>query len=75
MAWRLATMAALIPLLASCGSDMLTAEPPPGTLANGHSALVNDGRCPAGQVSKVSAPTTLTGTRSYACVAKPGGLF
>ena len=73
MAWRLATLAALTLLLTGCGPDLLSAEPPPGTLPNRASVLVDDGRCPAGQVSKVTGPTSLTGTRSYACVAKPGG--
>ena len=61
--------------LAGCGSSMRTSEPGPGYLANGESVLVDDGRCPAGQVSRVTGPASLTGTRSYACVPKPGGLF
>ncbi len=52
---------------------MLTVEPSGGTLANGESVLVDDGKCPAGQVHRVTGPASLTAQRSYACVAKPGG--
>ena len=52
---------------------MLTSEPGAGYIANGDSVLVNDGRCPAGQVSKVTGPVNLTSGRTYACVPKPGG--
>ncbi len=62
--------------LAGCGSDMLTREPGGGYLNNGQSVLVDDGRCPAGQVSKVTGAANLTAERTYACVSKPkGGWF
>ena len=71
-----AALTALLLCLAGCGSDMPTKEPGPGYIANGESVLVNDGRCPAGQVSKITGPKTLTAERTYACVPKPsGGLF
>ena len=63
----------LLPVLAGCGPDILSREPTGGSLDAGQSALVDDGRCPAGQVSRVTGPATLTGARSYACVRKPGG--
>ena len=64
-------------LLSACGSSELPLqEPSGGTLAAGESALVNDGKCPAGQVNKVTGPSTLTGTRTYSCVKRPSrGLF
>ncbi len=63
-------------VLSGCGSGLLTKEPGGGYLANGSSVLVDDGRCPKGQVSKVTGPVSLTAGRTYACVAKPsGGLF
>jgi hypothetical protein len=69
-------LAALVLCLSGCGPDMLTSEPGAGYIANGQSVLVDDGRCPAGQVSKVTGPANLTSGRTYACVRKPsGGLF
>ena len=70
--------AALIVLLglAGCGSDIPTVEPGGGYLGAGESVLVDDGRCPAGQLSKVTGPASLTAQRTYACVPKSkGGLF
>ncbi len=62
--------------LSACGSDMLSAEPGGGYLGKGDSVLVDDKRCPAGQVSKVTGPASLTSGRTYACVPKPSaGLF
>ncbi len=70
------TVLAFLLCLSACGSDMLTSEPGGGYLANGQSVLVDDKRCPAGQVSKVTGPANLTASRTYACVSKPsGGLF
>ena len=75
MMLRAAALACLL-CLSACGSDMLTKEPGGGYIANGESVLVDDGRCPAGQVSKVTGPVNLTAQRTYACVRKPsGGLF
>jgi hypothetical protein len=55
---------------------MLTSEPGAGYIANGQSVLVDDKRCPVGQVSKVTGPANLTSGRTYACVSKPGsGIF
>ena len=67
---RAATLACLL-CLSACGSDMLTKEPGGGYIGKGDSVLVDDGRCPAGQVSKVTGPANLTAQRSYACVPKP----
>ena len=65
----------LLLVLLSCagcgGPTILTSEPGGGGLARGESVLVDDGKCPAGQVNQVTGAPTLTGTRSYACVAKP----
>jgi hypothetical protein len=62
--------------LAGCGTDVLSSEPGPGYLGNGDSVLVDDGKCPAGQVDKVTGPASLTSNRTYTCVKKPsGGLF
>ena len=74
---RWIVLGVLLPCLAGCGgSDLPLKEPTGGLLDPGQSVLVNDGRCPAGQVSKVTAPTSLTGTRTYSCVKAPaGGLF
>ena len=73
--FRLAAFACLL-ALAACGPDILSSEPGAGYLGNGQSVLVDDGRCPAGQVSKVTGPANLTAQRTYACVRKPsGGLF
>ena len=68
---------ALLLCVSACSSPMLTKEPGGGYIANGESVLVDDGRCPAGQVSRVTGPASLTAQRTYACVAKPksGGLF
>ncbi len=72
MTRRLAALACLL-CLAACGTDVLSAEPGGGYLGRGESVLVDDKRCPAGQVSKVTGPASLTASRTYACVAKPGG--
>ena len=65
----------LLPALAGCGADILSREPTGGSLDAGQSALVDDGRCPAGQVSRVTGPATLTSSRIYACVHKPSSGF
>ncbi len=58
--------------LAGCGGPtILSAEPGGGALDSGKSVLVDDGTCPTGQVNKVTGAATLTGSRSYTCVAKP----
>ena len=69
---RLAALTCLL-ALSACGSDMLTSEPGAGYIGNGQSVLVDDGRCPAGQVSKITGPVNLTAQRTYACVKKPSG--
>ncbi len=62
----------VIGLLAGCGGpDVLSTAPGGGGLAPGQSALVDDGKCPTGQVSKVTGAASLTASRSYACVPKP----
>ena len=63
------SLAALLP---GCGGPtILTAVPGAGGLDPGQSVLVDDGRCASGQVSKVTGASTLTGTRTFSCVAKP----
>ena len=64
--------------LTSCigGSDILSAEPASGTLRAGQVILVNDGRCPIGQVSQITGGDNLVGRagtipRTRACVVKP----
>ena len=72
MAGKAIVVLALVAALGGCGGpDILKAEPPGGAMSKGDSVLVDDGRCPKGQLSKVTAPATLTSSRSYACVAKP----
>ena len=73
MIHRAAALACLLSLCACGGNGLLTTEPGGGYLAQGESVLVDDGRCPAGQVSKVTGPASLTASRTYACVPKPGG--
>lgn len=81
---RLGTMTALLALLAgpACAQQILRAEPPPGQLKSGETVLVDDGRCPAGQVREVSAARqqkvrdTLSAaappaSRSRRCVPRP----
>ncbi len=59
-------------MLAGCGGPTILATVPGGGgLEAGQSVLVDDGRCPTGQVSKVTGASSLTGSRSYACVPKP----
>jgi starvation-inducible outer membrane lipoprotein len=47
---------ALALLVAGCvaAPTVLTSEPPPGTIAYGSRALVNDGSCPAGQIKELT---------------------
>ncbi len=59
-------------LVAGCGGPtILKTEPVGGAIGTGDSVLVDDGRCPSGQLSKITGPKTLTGSRTYACVPKP----
>jgi hypothetical protein len=61
--------------------QILRAEPPPGKLATGEVILVDDGRCPAGQVREVTgirqrtrdslASADPSATRSRRCVQRP----
>ena len=67
--WMLFSLVALLP---GCGGPrILTAAPGGGGLDPGQSVLVDDGRCPAGQLSRVTGAASLTASRTYSCVAKP----
>jgi hypothetical protein len=62
----------LVALLPGCGGPtILTAVPGGGGLDPGQSVLVDDGKCPAGQLSKVTGAASLTGSRTFSCVPKP----
>ena len=72
MVVRLVWLSALLALPVGCGGPTLLSTPPGGGgLAPGDSVLVDDGKCPTGQVSKVTGAATLTASRQYACVPKP----
>ena len=59
-------------MLAGCGGPtVLSTAPGGGGLEAGQSVLVDDGKCPAGQVNKVTGAASLTASRNYACVPKP----
>ena len=59
-------------LLSGCGGpDILSAPPGGGALEAGQSALVDDGRCPTGQISKVTGAASLTASRTSVCVTRP----
>lgn len=72
-----ATLAALLLMAAGpVRPEMPTAEPRPGTLRAGETVLVDDGRCPRGQVSQVTGGDNLgghhgTAPRTRTCVARP----
>ena len=69
---RTVVLVAVVGMLSACGGPtILTAVPGGGGLEPGKSVLVDDGKCPAGEVDKVTGATSLTGSRSYACVPKP----
>lgn len=63
----------LLPLaLAACETPIMTAEPPAGTLRPGQRALVDDGRCPPGQLREVTGTQGVsTGGRQSRCVPRP----
>ena len=69
---RTVLLLAALGMLAGCGGPtILSAAPGGGGLGPGESVLVDDGKCPAGQVNKVTGAASLTASRSYACVPKP----
>ena len=72
MTARTVLLLAAIGALSGCGGPTIfAAEPGGGGLEAGKSVLVDDGKCPAGEVTKVTGATALTGSRSHACVPKP----
>ena len=72
MAVRAFGLLVAIGVLSGCGGpSILATAPGGGGLEAGQSVLVDDGRCPTGQVSKVTGASSLTGSRSYACVPRP----
>jgi hypothetical protein len=72
MMTRTALLLMAVGVLSACGGpDILKTEPLAGELPPHTSVLVDDGRCPAGQLSKVTGPASLIASRTYACVAKP----
>lgn len=50
-------------------------EPPPGELRTGHKILVDDGKCPRGQIKEVTGGTRVNGMpgveRTRTCVPRP----
>jgi hypothetical protein len=72
----LITAAASIALTAAAHAELLKREPPMGKLKQGQRVLVDDGRCPAGQVSEVvggnhvKAGGTQQVERTRRCVAR-----
>ncbi|WP_158742865.1 DUF6719 family protein [Acidisphaera sp. L21] len=72
MTTRTVLLLAMTTLLSGCGGPTILATVPGGGgLAPGQSVLVDDGRCPTGQLSKVTGAKSLTGSRTFTCVAKP----
>ena len=73
MTARTVLLFAVVALLAGCGGGptILSTQPGGGGLPPGETALVDDGKCPTGQVDKVTGAATLTGSRSYSCVPRP----
>ena len=72
MTARTVVLLTAVGMLSGCGGPtILSAAPGGGGLEPGKSVLVDDGKCPAGEVSKVTGATSLTGSRGYACVTKP----
>lgn len=72
MVVRRVCLGTLLALVAGCGGPtVLSSAPGGGGLAAGESVLVDDGRCPTGQVSRVTGAATLTGPRQYDCAPKP----
>ena len=73
MTYNWAALAAGALALTACAnaSQPLTAEPPPGALKAGQVVYVDDGRCPAGQISRVAGAESLGGSkRERSCVAR-----
>ena len=69
---RPALLFTAIALLSGCGGpDIASTAPGGGGLEAGQSVLVDDGKCPTGQVNKVTGAPSLTASRSYVCVARP----
>ncbi len=68
-------------VLPTAAQDILRREPAKGALRYGEKVLVDDGRCPRGQVREVTGgrisdrdarrPTTATQSRERRCVARP----
>ncbi|MBU2410415.1 MAG: hypothetical protein KKC79_17410 [Gammaproteobacteria bacterium] len=57
---------------ASTSVDILKEEPPKGTVRRGDVIYVDDGRCPAGEVKKITGGNTQAGVaRQVECVKKP----
>jgi len=50
--------------------QVLDQEPPRGGLATGQKVLVDDGRCPEGQVTEVTGGSS-SAPRQYTCVDRP----
>ena len=58
--------------LASCGPTLLSKAPEPGTLPHNEVVYVDDGNCPAGQVSKHTEGNNNLGiNRKIECVPRP----
>ena len=59
-------------LVTACGPKIVSTAPAPGTLPHNEVVYVDDGTCPAGQVSRhTGGNTKLQVPRKVECVARP----
>lgn len=56
--------------LCACQQTILSEEPGRGTIRTGEKVLVDDGRCPAGEVTQVTGGAPGVG-RKYECITRP----
>ncbi|MEM7744201.1 MAG: DUF6719 family protein [Pseudomonadota bacterium] len=62
----------LLAVLAACGPNIVSEAPAPGTLPYNEVIFVDDGTCPAGQLSRhTGGSTNLNIARKVECVPRP----
>jgi hypothetical protein len=72
-----AAIISLTPAARAARLEILTSEPPAGSLRPGQTVFVDDGRCPVGQISQVTGGSNIGGQRgdgaprTRSCVARP----
>ena len=75
--WKPALCAALLAAAAVAGAqtgDILKEEPANLALRKGQVVYVDDGKCPAGQIKKITGGNQAAGVkRQVECVARPAG--